>query len=287
MVSLTLLERRAWTLLQGLAAGYKSGGESPEVAFQLVRAIAKNGRVEAPTQAAIRGSKSVVSADNGALPSDRGVEEPALIAGIGMIHRPQNHYGIIDDVINFVAPRRHTSEAIAASSAVAAAYAALLDGWHMEGAAALAIFTCQRAATFGKKFGEPAISQRIQEALEIVEDEEASGKAVQVLGARFRSNRAYDVVPLSLGLSVVCRDAKRAIDEALSLSEGEAITAAIVGALCGAYAPDSVPRVQHDEIDRDAWEDGATDKGDGTDITGHQFPSKEHVDRLLQIRMSW
>src|SRR5690606_37355897 len=57
-------------------------------------------------------------------------------AAVGVARRPQDHNGIVDDVVDVVRPISDDSADISSGCLLAAFLSSLLDGWDMEGAMA-------------------------------------------------------------------------------------------------------------------------------------------------------
>ena len=248
MVSLSLLERRALALVHGLAAGESLGlqdhgrseaNEATRSALGLARAAARLGRIDEASlrRVALEGELNL---------SVWRVEEfedslagAASALAVGIARRPQDYNGIVDDVVSIIAIHRYTSQAVAGGCAVAAAVAALLDGWDLEGAVALAATIAKRGSTFGRKAGPVTLPGEIWEVWARV-DEHTIGRAANLERA-LEAIEGFPPLPRALGIAYACRDAGLAVKAAAALPDHQRITGAIAGSLCAAFRPDSLP----------------------------------------------
>ena len=251
MITLSRLWKRATALLYGLAAGEALGfGESQEIgemtafAWSVAQVVARRGWVDEPflREAVLDGTLS--------LPGDEPAEDEVVGAGgalaAGVLRRPYDYNGLVDDAASIVAIQRYTSEAAAGGCAVAAFISGLLDGWDMESAGSLAVAIARRGATLGRKEGVPATPEEIQKGLLRV-DEYIVGRTPDVRRA-LEAVRPLRPLARALGIAYACRDAESAVEAARALPGYARFTGAIAGALCAAHRPDSLPR---------AWADAA------------------------------
>src|SRR5690606_9214631 len=111
-------------------------------------------------------------ADRSPFPSSpAGLSPDQLAAGagavVGLLRRPQDHNGIVDDTVTLVSPFVRSSTDFAGACALAAFLSAVVDGWHMEGALAQSLFVAKRGETFGEELG-PSVPQAMEEAMDRV-----------------------------------------------------------------------------------------------------------------------
>lgn len=111
-------------------------------------------------------------ADRSPFPSSpAGLSPDQLAAGagavVGLLRRPQDHNGIVDDTVTLVSPFVRSSTDFAGACALAAFLSAVVDGWHMEGALAQSLFVAKRGETFGEERG-PSVAQAMEEAMDRV-----------------------------------------------------------------------------------------------------------------------
>lgn len=110
--------------------------------------------------------------DRTALPSPpAGLPRAHWAAGagvvVGLLRRPQDQNGIVDDAVTLVSPLWDSSTEIAGACALAAFLAAVVDGWDMEGALSQSLFVAKRGETFGRERG-PSVARAMDELLEHV-----------------------------------------------------------------------------------------------------------------------
>lgn len=269
MICLALLRRRALALLHGLAAGDAVGGgpgpdrykvtEITRWSLRVAYAAAWRQRVDEQTQretaflAAVDGGVEWCRYASKARSQTRLRDErddvggPMRVAAVGICRRPQDYNGIIDDVLSAIAITHNTSLALSSGCAVAAAMAALLDGWDLESAVTLSLSVADRGATFGKRASSLRLSERITEAIDFVED--ASGAYGEGLEHILTLSETVDATAGALALAYGHRHAGRAILDAANRSQNGHFMASVAGALCAAYDPDSLPKVWVDRIE--------------------------------------
>lgn len=166
----------------------------------------------------------------------------AAAVGVGMINRPFNHNGIVDDAISAISWRKPTSFTAGSVCALSAVIAALLDGWSMEGALHLALYVGEKGETFGRRTPtKPPIAVRLGSVMERIEE----------LRLRLPSDRVdpshlwQDVgEPLlqAIALAYWYRSAKQAWAALPAGSDAELdVVTSIAGALCAAEHPGSLP----------------------------------------------
>lgn len=217
--ALSLLEQRALALVGGAVAGGAGGA-----LFDFARAVKRWG-----------GVRRAVAPERGlAVPPFPQVLTLALV--VGMVRRPQDHNGIVDDAVSLVSPVAASETAVVGACAVAAAVAALLDGWAMEGAWALACFVGRRGQPFGRK-DEADPAQRLDRVMRAAQEEPDQPLRLRDVG--LDPSSPADLVPVAFVLARSQRDVQGGVREARRLgAPGEGI-APLVGALCGAENPAS------------------------------------------------
>lgn len=244
VISLSLLSKRTLALMYGFAAGEALGfgetkgiGEATALAWSVADVVARRGLVDETylREAVFDGALSLPG-DSDA--TDEVVGAQSVLAA-GVVRRPHDYNGLVDDATSIVAICRYTSEAVASGCAVAAFIAGLLDGWDMESAGNLAIAIARRGAALGRKEGTPAAPDEIREGLARVE-EWIIGRAPDV-GRALEAVKPLSPLPRALGVAYACRDVQSAVETARGLTEHARFTGAIAGALCAAYRPDSLP----------------------------------------------
>lgn len=206
---------------------------------------------------------------------------PLQVAGagavVGLARRPQDHNGIVDDVVTLVEPLSHASTDIAGAAALAAFLSALLDGWAMEGALAQSLFVAKRAETFGKVKGPSVV-----DAIRDVFDEIYAGERARPAEAQERADargaeeaaalktlklQEEELIAEALGLAYLCPDALQAIAAAKARGADRRYLAAVAGMLAAAFAPATLPQEERGNLE--------------------ERPAVlEVVDELLEIRMS-
>ena len=243
----SLLRQRTAALLRGALAG----GAAPEM-LALTGLVARHGGIRRLPPGWSQEAR---------LPFPAILE---LAVPVGIARRPQDHNGIVDDAVTLLAPSGPSHVATAGACAVAAALAALLDGWGMEGACDLALFVGRRGETFGRRTARTDAVARIRTALDAVQDARGFDAALRI--ASLNPGADEDIVPIALGLAWTCRSAPAALRAAGRLAPHRRVVAALAGALCGADNPLSMPPPGGGKL---------SDKIDAV------------VDGMLAIRTSW
>lgn len=158
----------------------------------------------------------------------------ALALPVGIVKRPQDHNGIVDDAVTALSLIHPTSELAGGACAVAATVAALLDGWGMEGAVDLALFVGKRGQTFGSRGGQDVIAQ-IRASIDAVEERMTTNGTH--LGSSLPKLVDVGLVPRALGLAYAYRHAGRAARAAMDSIGGGPVVAALAAAICAADQP--------------------------------------------------
>ncbi len=157
-----------------------------------------------------------------------------LAIPVGVIRRPQDHNGVVDDVITTVSALQPTDADVAEACAVSAAVAAILDGWGMEGAVDLALFVGRRGETFGTKSGRN-VTAEIRAAIDVVEDRLITS-GTEALPSVPRLPYVGSV-PRGMAYAFAHRDAERAAREGRRDNEDERLAGALAAALSAADQP--------------------------------------------------
>lgn len=177
-----------------------------------------------------------------------------LVAGagtvVGLLRRPQDQNGIVDDAVTLVAPLFDTSTQIASACAIGGFLAALLDGWAMEGAMAQSLFVTRRGEAFGKKKG-PSVARALEEAWSSVgAGEGASDEQPSSAGLLDeQAARSIFLIPRAVGLALACRDAGEVLARAGAFGPDAPYVGAVAAMLSAAYAPESLPENLSTEVE--------------------------------------
>ena len=107
---------------------------------------------------------------------------------VGLLRRPQDHNGIVDDAVTLVVPILDTSVDVASACALAAYLSSLMDGWDMESAMSQALFVAKRGETFGKEKG-PSVVQALNEILDRIYAAESQAAAASAVLAASHARR--------------------------------------------------------------------------------------------------
>lgn len=178
-----------------------------------------------------------------------------LVAGagtvVGLLRRPQDQNGIVDDAVTLVAPLFDTSTQIASACAIGGFLAALLDGWAMEGAMAQSLFVTRRGEAFGKEKG-PSVARALEEAWSAVSAGEGADfeQALSSVGSLDgQVTRSIFLVSRAVGLAFVYRDVGEVLARASGFGPDAPYVGAIAAMLSAAYAPESLPENLSAEVE--------------------------------------
>lgn len=178
-------------------------------------------------------------------PGDLSSEFWTLGAGlvVGLLRRPQDQNGIVDDAVTLVAPFCDTSTHIAGACAIGGFLAALLDGWAMEAAMAQSLFVTRRGESFGREKG-PSVAWALDETLGAISAVEGASPANVLPPADFLEGKReafpYQVA-WALGFAYLFRDVKAVLGQADRLGSNAPFVAAGGATLAAAYAPENLP----------------------------------------------
>lgn len=194
-------------------------------------------------------------------------EQCAAGAGVvvGLLRRPQDHNGIVDDAVTLVAPLCDSSAEIASACALAAFLSAVVDGWDMEGAMSQTLFVAKRGETFGREKG-PSVAQAIEEVLDQIyatENRIHAARSVLYPPASSRGGKPTLPVAKALGLAYLSQEPEevhRLIGSATSdngeathfgrLEVGESrYLAAMATMLTAAHRPANLPQEMGQEVE--------------------------------------
>lgn len=187
---------------------------------------------------------------------------------IGVVCRPQDHNGIVDDVTAVISVFGNTSWLISAGCAVATFLAAYFDGWSKEAALAQSLFVARRGAAFGDKSGERPFVDQLQETIDTYE-----------------RLATYSTEPD--GIFPRRSDKRSVVVDALAFHYAFADSPGRLGFLTRLAPEDDVPLFQATvamlDAARDPWQ--FADDGDGDRAADLDPQLLSLTDQLIRIRM--
>ncbi|MDA8441786.1 MAG: ADP-ribosylglycohydrolase family protein [Peptococcaceae bacterium] len=170
------------------------------------------------------------------------------VAPIGIINKAAALAKIAADVAKASAMTHGGTTAVAGAAAIAAAYAAAIEGWPAGYVMLQALKAAKEAEQFGYPDGLTSVAEKIQISINLAM--EYSGKDLwdrvyEQIGCGFSANEA---VPTAIILACTLLNAKEAILHAVNQGGDADAVAGMAGALAAALNPSTLPQNWLDEV---------------------------------------
>lgn len=168
---------------------------------------------------------------------------PMRVSPVGIINSPGNLEKIVLDVESACKMTHYARSALSAACAIAAAISAAIEGWPKQEIIELTIKASEYGEKLGVEDGNPKVSYRISQGIEIVKKYTGSNLA-SFLHHELNPPgfKAWESIPYALSMVYGLNDAKDGILGIVNQGGDADSIASMAGSLFAAMNPDTLPR---------------------------------------------